>query len=120
MTRFAILNQIAAQSHSFHHGETVQYFRTGEHTPYSYKALVTRVNEQILTQLGFQVGQEAMPSFIVDIRLTADKTKGITPGEVNTDFDQISLPVHVTDEPTPRQVQSILRTEGGRIHLLVA
>jgi hypothetical protein len=120
MSRFAFLNSLAGQSAESVHGETVQYFRTGEHEPYTYTALVTRVNEMILTQLGFQVGQEAMPSFVVDLRLTTDKTKGITPAEVNTDFDQISLPVDVTGDATPRQVQSILRTAGGRIHLLLA
>jgi hypothetical protein len=115
MTRFAILNQIAAQSHSFHHGETVQYFRTGEHTPYTYRALVERQYDQIVKE----VGELSAPAWIVGIKINTDKTKGITAAEVNTDSDCIALEIHPGEGLVTRQVVKIVSSHAGCIRLLV-
>ena len=120
MSRFAFLNSLAGQSAESVHGETVQYYYFGEHNPYEYTALVTRVNEMILTNLGYQVGSEAMPSLIVDVAHNADKTKGLHPTRINTDFDKIEAAIEIGGEVSMRQVLKVLSTNGGRVRLLVA
>jgi len=115
MTRFAILNQLAAQSQLFQHGETVQYFRFGEHEPYTYTALVERQYDQIVKE----VGDLSAPAWVVSLANTTDRTKGITAAEVNTDSDCISLEIHPGEGLTTRQVVKILSSHAGRIRLLV-
>jgi hypothetical protein len=115
MTRFAILNQLAAQSHSFHHGETVLYFRSGEHQPRSYVALVERQYDQIVKE----VGDLSSPAWIVSLISTDDKEKGITPADVNTDFDRVKVEIHPGEGYSERSVVRILSSHAGKTRLLI-
>lgn len=115
MTRFAILNQLAAQIHSFFHGETVQYFRAGEHQPREYTALIERQYDQIVKE----VGDLSSPAWIISLIATEDKTKGITPAQVNTDYDRVNIEIHPGEGFSERSVVRILSSHAGKTRLLI-
>lgn len=116
MNRFSFLNQLSGQSAESVHGETVQYYRFGEHQPYDYTALIERQYDKIVRE----VGDISAPVWIVSIANTTSKEKGISPAEVNTDRDCVSVAIHPGEEPTMRQVVRILTSHAGRTRLLVS
>lgn len=115
MSRFAFLNSLAGQSAESVHGETVQYYYYGEHTPYEYTALIERQYDKIVKE----VGDLSAPSWIVSFVKSTDKTKGIDPVNISTDNDCILIAIHPGEEPVMRSVVKIVSSHANRTRLLI-
>jgi hypothetical protein len=116
MSRFATqFKRSAADHHLRYHGETISYFRSGEHNARSYRAVI----ERNLVEIIREVGDVSARSMILAIYSSSDKAKGILPGEVNTDSDYVAAPFLVGETASEFTVLKVLTSHAGLTRVLV-
>ena len=116
MSRFATQFQRSAAEHPLrYHGETISYYRSNEHNPRSYRAVIERNQVEIIRE----VGDVSARSMILAIYSSSDKTKGILPGEVNTDNDYVEASYLIGETVSQFQVLKVLTSHAGLTRVLV-